>query len=67
MIEKDWIELKTERLLAAAKRTGFFQDVINDAKQIESDHGYSWDVSLAKSCEYWCDERTFLTLTHIFS
>ena len=50
---KDWIELKTEKLLAAAKRSGFFAHVIEDAKFFEAD-GYVWDVALAMSCEYWC-------------
>jgi hypothetical protein len=53
MIDKDWIELKTENLLAAAKRSGFFSDVIADAKHFEAD-GYCWDVALAMSCDYWC-------------
>jgi hypothetical protein len=50
---KDWIELKTERLLAAAKRSGFFADVIRDAEYFAAD-GYVWDVAIAMSCKYWC-------------
>jgi len=52
-IDIDWIETKTTQLLAAAKRSGFFNDVINDAKEWKAE-GYAWDVALAKSSEYWC-------------
>ena len=52
-IKKDWIELKTENLLASAKRSGFFLDAIQDAKHFES-LGYVWDVALSMSCKYWC-------------
>lgn len=57
--EIDWIERETERLLAKARRSGFFRDVIEDARQIQDEHGYAWDVALSKSCAYWCwDPRT---------
>jgi hypothetical protein len=49
----DWVELKTARLLAAAKRSGFFRDCIRDAEAFAAD-GYVWDVALAMSCEFWC-------------
>lgn len=49
----DWIETKTAQLLAAAKRSGFFADVITEAKWFEK-QGYAWDVALAMSCKYWC-------------
>ena len=51
--EPCFIERKTAALLAAAKRSGFFGDVIDDAKRLESE-GYAWDVALAIACEYWC-------------
>jgi hypothetical protein len=48
----DWEETKTDQLLAQAKKTGYFLDVIRDAKYFEAD-GYRWDVALAKALEYW--------------
>jgi hypothetical protein len=48
----DWIEKKTAELLRAANRTGYFADVISDAKDFAAD-GYSWDVALMMSLEYW--------------
>lgn len=54
----DFIETKTAELLARAKRSGFFADVIRDAEFFEAD-GYAWDVALAISCNYWTwDPRT---------
>lgn len=51
--EPCWVERKTAELLAKAKRSGFFRDVISDAEHFASE-GYAWDVALAMSCEYWC-------------
>mgnify|MGYP006928178842 CR=1 FL=1 len=48
----DWLERKTAELLRAAKRCGYFADVIDDAKLFATD-GFTWDVALAKSLEYW--------------
>ena len=48
----DWTEQKTASRLRQAKRTGYFLNVIEDAKEIQSD-GFAWDVALAKSLEYW--------------
>jgi hypothetical protein len=48
----DFIETKTDQLLAAGKRSGYFADMIEDAEQFERD-GYAWDVALAMSAEYW--------------
>jgi len=50
----DWLENKQAALLRAAKRSGYFADVIADAKWIAAD-GFSWDVALAMSCKYWCE------------
>jgi|TARA_R110000868_G_C10780465_1_gene755463 hypothetical protein len=52
--EIDWIETKTSQLLAMAKRSGYFVDVIKDAKHFAAE-GYEWDVALAKACTYWCN------------
>jgi hypothetical protein len=49
----DWIEAQTAKLLATAKRSGYFREVIQDAKHFES-QGYVWDVALAMACGYWC-------------
>ena len=48
----DWIEQKTAELLRIAKRSGYFAEVIADAKHFQSE-GYVWDVALAIACEYW--------------
>lgn len=49
----DWIETKTAALLAAAKRSGFFDCVIADARAFAA-QGFAWDVALAMACTYWC-------------
>lgn len=49
----DFAERMTAKLLAKAKRSGWFKNVIRDAEEFKSD-GYAWDVALAKACEYWC-------------
>lgn len=51
----DWIEKKTDELLAQAKRSRFFGEIISDARRIESDEAVVWDVALARSVDYWCD------------
>ena len=52
MIKRDWIEQKTEQLLTIARQSGFFGDVIRDARDFEQD-GYVWDVALIMSLHYW--------------
>lgn len=49
---KDWIERKTDELLAAGRRSGFFRDMIEDAESFHAE-GYVWDVALAMSASYW--------------
>lgn len=49
----DWIETTTAELLRAAKRSGYFADVIRDAKHFSAE-GYAWDVALSIACNYWC-------------
>jgi len=51
----DWIERKTAELLARAKRSQFFRDIIQDARYFESHDGYAWDVCLSIACRYWCN------------
>ena len=53
MIKKDWIERKTDKLLARAKKTGFFDSVIIDAKWIQETDAVVWDVALALSLRFW--------------
>jgi len=48
----DYIETISEELLAAGRRSGFFADMIRDAKEFERE-GYVWDVALAKAAAYW--------------
>ena len=48
----DWIETKTAELLAAGRRSGYFAQMIQDAKYFEEE-GYVWDVALAMSAAYW--------------
>lgn len=51
--EVSWEERTMARMLAAAKRSGFFAQVIDDAKAFEAD-GYCWVVALKLACNYWC-------------
>jgi len=51
-MKPDWIETTTSRLLAAGRRSGYFADMIDDAKEFERE-GYVWDVALALSAAYW--------------
>lgn len=53
-MDADWIETKTAELLARAKRSQFFADVIADALHIEKRDALVWDVALAISVNYWC-------------
>ena len=50
----EWIEKKVTSLLADLCRSGFFQSGIDDARHLQKQHGYTWDVALAISCNYWC-------------
>jgi len=50
---EDWTERKTDELLRAARRSGYFADVIADAKWFERE-GYTWVVALSMACKYWC-------------
>ena len=50
----DYLETKVADLLAAAKRSGYFGEVIADAKHFQAE-GYVWDVALDISCGYWCN------------
>ena len=52
-MKKDWLENKLDELIAKAKRTGYFQNVIDDALHFEANDGYAWDVALAIALEYW--------------
>ena len=51
-IEKDWVEIKVDEQIRRAKRTGFFMDVIDDARHFQAD-GYAWDCALELSLRYW--------------
>jgi len=52
--KNNFIAIRTEQLLARAKRSGYFSEVISDAT-IFFDEGYVWDVALAMACKYWCN------------
>ena len=49
-----WIEQKVAEMLKALRRSGFFDQGINDARHFQSQYGYTWDVALKMSCNYWC-------------
>lgn len=49
----DWEEKKTAELLVKARRTGFFEQAIKDARWFQEQDGYRWDVALALSLKYW--------------
>jgi acetyl-CoA carboxylase alpha subunit len=51
-MQPDWIELKTARLIARAKRSQYARDIFADAKAIHAE-GYVMDVALMKSLQYW--------------
>lgn len=48
----DWVEIKTAQLLAAGRRSGYFQDMIADTERF-ADEGFVWDVALAMAAAYW--------------
>lgn len=50
----DFIERKVAQMLRDLRRSGFFQSGIEDARHLQAQHGYAWDVALAISCNYWC-------------
>lgn len=52
--EIDWIETKTDELLAKAKRSGYLTEAVDSAKYFVELYGYEYDVALAISCKYWC-------------
>ena len=52
----DWEERKTARMIRDAKQTGFFDSIIDDAKQQQVEHGYSWVVALRVSMNYWATD-----------
>jgi hypothetical protein len=51
----EWIEKKVARMLADLRISGFFESGIEDAKCLQLTYGYTWDVALKLSCDYWCD------------
>ena len=51
----DWIERKTAELIAQAKRSRYFHEIITDAQYFERHDGFVWDVCLAIACRYWCN------------
>jgi len=51
----DFIECKTGELLARAKRSPYFTDIIADAEDLERRFALVWDICLAISVSYWCD------------
>ena len=56
MIAKnEWIENKVAKMLADLRISGFFNQGIEDALILQRAHGYTWDVALKLSCDYWCD------------
>lgn len=52
--DNDWIERRVAELLANLRRSGFFQAGIDEARHLQREYGYVWDVALAISCNYWC-------------
>jgi len=53
-VEIDWIETKTNELLAKAKRSGYLKEAVADAKHFVELYGYEYDVALSIACKYWC-------------
>lgn len=50
----EWIEKKVAQLLRDLRRSGFFENGIADAKNLQAEYEYAWDVALKISCNYWC-------------
>jgi hypothetical protein len=51
-MRQDWIESKTDELLAIARASKFKRDILSDASGFES-QGFVPDVALAMSIRYW--------------
>ena len=52
--DKEWIEKKVAAMLADLRRSGFFESGIDEARHLQRQYGYAWDVALKISCNYWC-------------
>ena len=50
----EWIEKKVTAMLADLRRSGFFDSGIDEARHLQRTYGYTWDVALKISCDYWC-------------
>jgi len=53
MIQRDWIEQKTDRLIRRAKRSQFAKNIFRDAHDFHRIDGYVMDVALMLSLKYW--------------
>jgi len=49
---RDWIEIKTDRMIQIAKRSQFAADIFRDARDFHAE-GFTMDVAIAKSLRYW--------------
>ena len=52
--QPDWIETQTAALLARAKRSPYYRNVVADAQAIHDRDAVVWDVALAIAVRYWC-------------
>jgi hypothetical protein len=50
----EWIENKVAAMLADLRRSGFWDNGIDEARHLQRTYGYVWDVALKISCDYWC-------------
>ena len=48
-----WSEKKCASLIAAARRSQFGRDMLEDAMRFHKEDGYAMDVALKMSANYW--------------
>ena len=50
----EWLEKKVDEMLLAMRRSGFWESAIEEAHHLQRTYGYTWDVALKISHDYWC-------------
>ncbi len=50
----EWIENKVAAMLRDIRRSGFWDSAIDEARHLQRTFGYTWDVALKISHDYWC-------------
>lgn len=50
----EWLENKVAQMLRDMRRSGFWESAIEEARHLQRTYGYTWDVALKISHDYWC-------------